>query len=305
MNKVSTIIVTYNGEKWIRKCLDSLLKSSVPTGIIIVDNNSSDNTVKIIEKEYASLKLIRNSKNLGFGKANNQGIRIALENDSDFYFLLNQDAWVEEKTIEKLMEMSKKHQEYGILSPLHINPASMELDEKFAGYIHSDPADSFITEVIADKSLNIYSTGFINAACWMLTRSAIMKNGGFDPLFFHYGEDLDYCNRLHRKNLLTGYCSGVRVFHVRDYQPKKISGIKKYFLIKYPQILNEVKSNVGTGSELTGYIITYLKNGMKLIFRTKLVEGIAILKISLKLTTKFDTIIEHIRSETENRPHYL
>lgn len=81
--KVNTIIVTYNGAQWIEKCLDSLHECKVKTHILIVDNASTDNTLSIIREKYPEVELIESAKNLGFGKANNIGLRKALDERAD------------------------------------------------------------------------------------------------------------------------------------------------------------------------------------------------------------------------------
>jgi len=91
--KVSVIIVSYNFEQWIDRCLGSLRRSTSPISVIVVDNGSKDKTTQIIEKNYPEVHLIKTGANLGFGKANNIGIRYAMEQGADYFFLLNQDAW--------------------------------------------------------------------------------------------------------------------------------------------------------------------------------------------------------------------
>ncbi len=81
MAKILTIIVSYNFEPWIHKCLPSLLDSSYPTDILVVDNNSGDNTTQIIKETYPTIRLIESSENLGFGKANNIGLDIVLKEE--------------------------------------------------------------------------------------------------------------------------------------------------------------------------------------------------------------------------------
>ena len=84
MNRTYIIIVTYNGMKWLEACLSSCRKYSV----IVIDNNSSDNTVSFIEQKYPNTILLKQNKNLGFGAANNIGINYALQNNADYVFLL-------------------------------------------------------------------------------------------------------------------------------------------------------------------------------------------------------------------------
>ena len=87
---VFTIIVTFNGEQWIRNCLLSIRESSISSHIIVVDNSSTDETINIIILEFPEVTLIQNEINLGFGKANNIGIQFALKKSATFLLLLNQ-----------------------------------------------------------------------------------------------------------------------------------------------------------------------------------------------------------------------
>ena len=102
--KILTIIVSYNFEKWIERCLGSLKASSHPTDIIVIDNCSNDRTVEIIKTQYTYVRLIENHANLGFGKANNIGMQLALREGYDAVFLLNQDAWIGSDTLATLAE---------------------------------------------------------------------------------------------------------------------------------------------------------------------------------------------------------
>ena len=85
--KISVVVVTYNGEIWIKKNIDSLLKSNYPIDVIVVDNASTDQSIALL-KDYKNIQLIQNNTNLGFGKANNIGIDIAIKNGADALFLL-------------------------------------------------------------------------------------------------------------------------------------------------------------------------------------------------------------------------
>lgn len=110
---IKAIIVTYNPAQWLDKCLGSLKKSSVKLDVIVIDNGSTDGSIEIIKNDYPNVRLIINSENKGFGAANNQGLSIALNERADYAFLLNQDAWIEPNTIEKLIEVSQNNKGFG------------------------------------------------------------------------------------------------------------------------------------------------------------------------------------------------
>ncbi|MFY9515694.1 MAG: glycosyltransferase [Dysgonamonadaceae bacterium] len=132
--KVCVIIVSYNFEPWIPLCLSSVKASTQPATIVVVDNASQDRTCEIIRSQYPEVVLIKNDKNLGFGKANNQGMKYALENDFDYVFLLNQDARLHPRTLEILICAASHNKDYGILSPVHLNGDGDRLDFGFAEY---------------------------------------------------------------------------------------------------------------------------------------------------------------------------
>lgn len=118
--RVLTVIVSYNFEPWIERCLSSIRDSDYPSGVVI-DNASTDRTVSIIAERYRWIRLVRSRKNLGFGQANNIGMRMALEEDYDYVFLVNQDAWIEANTVGTLVGLAEKYPDYGVLSPVHLD----------------------------------------------------------------------------------------------------------------------------------------------------------------------------------------
>ncbi len=216
---LTTIIVTYNGFQWLDKCLGSLRSSSLPTQVIVIDNASQDGTPAYIQAHYPEVDLICSDKNLGFGQANNLGIQKALAQGAAYCFLLNQDAWVAEDTLAILIEKATTAPEYGILSPIHLNGSGELLDAAFYEYItHKNKYGREVYSHLAlnrDRSL-IQPTDFINAAAWLMSRACLERVGGFSPLFFHYGEDRDYAQRLHYHGLCIGFCWQAHIYHDRE-----------------------------------------------------------------------------------------
>ena len=100
--KVYVIIVWYNGAKWVTRNIQSLLNSNIPVQIICIDNCSTDQTETLL-KQFPRITYIKAPSNLGFGKANNIGIDLALKQQADYVFLLNQDTWIYPETIENLV----------------------------------------------------------------------------------------------------------------------------------------------------------------------------------------------------------
>lgn len=217
--KTYCIIATYNAEIWIEKCLRSVRNSSIQCVIVVVDNNSADQTIGIIESDFPEVVLIRNEENVGFGKANNIGIRKAFQENADFFFLLNQDAWVETNTIECLVEQMQNHPEYGILSPLQFYD-SKTLDRKFNSYLNGKGYE-MIQRLGADEGDIIHQVRFVNAAVWMISRDCIEKVGLFAPIFDQYGEDLNYAHRCKYHDVKIGVYPKAIAYHEREQNPPK------------------------------------------------------------------------------------
>lgn len=213
--KILTIIVTYNGSKWIKRCIDSIQLSNRSTDVFVVDNGSVDDTVFLL-KSYPGIILYESKTNLGFGQANNIGMRYAVENSYDYVFLLNQDAWTENDTLSTLMSISISDKEYGILSPLHYYSDQKSLEYnfsvQFSPWFCKDIISDYVTKN-QNEMKNIYPLNFINAAAWLIPKKTLETVGGFDPLFFHYGEDNNYCHRVKYHGFKIGIVPFAKIYH--------------------------------------------------------------------------------------------
>ncbi|MBE8722832.1 glycosyltransferase family 2 protein [Sphingobacterium pedocola] len=277
MKRVLSIIVTYNFEPWLDKCLSSLLHSSYPADLIVIDNASIDNTVERIRQNYPQVILLASRINLGFGKANNLGFEYALDKGYDLVLLVNQDAWVQSSCLASLMEKPYP-KDIGIISPMHYDGTEQVLDKGFADYMQ---------QMNTDQDLVI--PPFVNAAFWLIPLSILKEVGGFSPLFYHYGEDNDYVHRLHYHGYKIAVNRKAIAYH--DRQNRTSDGSKKaffkrefvYFLTEYANInysfpkaftyavLASVKKSLQAIHKDRRAFVAYLKVALKLIMETRAV----------------------------------
>lgn len=242
------IVVTYNGMKWIGKSL-----ASIPPKyeVVVVDNASRDSTVQFIEENFPDIIVFPEKENLGFGKANNKGIRYALENGAEHIFLLNQDAYLLDDTLESLIELQKSNPDFGILSPIHLTAKKDKLDANFAKFVSPEYNSAFYSDHVLKKSLqDIYEVPFVNAAAWLLSKKCIDKVGGFDPLFYHYGEDDNYCQRVRYHGMKVGIAPNAYVIHDRENRMEKLAipGTALYFekiLLSYKILSADINNQQG------------------------------------------------------------
>lgn len=213
MNKsvsIFVIIVTYKGHQWYDRCFTSLRESSMPLKTIVVDNASDDGTVEYIREHFPEIHLIESKENLGFGRANNLGMRYALDNGCDYVFLLNQDTWIENDTLQQLIKVHEKHPEYGILSPIVLNSAKDHINMMIGLNYDNRP---LISDLYFGKFEDVYETNYVSACSWLMPRKTLEMIGGFDPIFFHYEEDDNYIHRAYFHGLKIGISPKARMVH--------------------------------------------------------------------------------------------
>ncbi len=215
--KVYLIIVTYNAMKWAERCFSSLRISSVSVNCIVIDNGSTDGTQNFIKANFPEVDFIQSQENLGFGKANNLGIEKAYKEGADFFYLMNQDAWIYEDSIQKLLNVYNNYpnkEEIGVLSPMHLDGSEKKLDLHFENYLGKYAKNNrLLSDLYLHQQGLWYEIDFVNAAHWFLPKETIEKIGGFNPFYFHYGEDYDYVNRILFREKKILVCPEALVIH--------------------------------------------------------------------------------------------
>lgn len=254
INNLLVIIVTYNAMPWIEKCIGSVLDSTVTSDIILIDNGSNDGTQQYVKQNYCNVIFKQSENNIGFGRANNIGLQYALENNYDYIYLLNQDAWVMPNTFELLIEHQKNNPQYGILSPIQMQAGMQAFDRNFSNLCTPE----LFSELYFGKVKSIYSVHFVMAAHWLISRQCLFTVGGFSPTFPHYGEDTNYIDRAIYHGFKIGIVPYVEAVHDRvnriDSREKKIYDSYIYCLI----ILSEVNKGFNILRMLDSFIKSFM-----------------------------------------------
>lgn len=217
MNKISVIIVTFNNERTIKECLSSLVKFSPDSEIIVVDNGSTDLTLKIVRGFQKRVTLIEAGHNLGFAKGNNLGVKAAL---GEYLVFLNPDAILTKAgDLEHLRELMEKNPECGLLGPKLIYP-----DKTPQPRVRNLPTIyRAFKEYILDKKgayafyeprcQTLCSVESISGACMMIRKELFERVGGFDEKYFMYYEDLQICRCVRARGYKVGFVPEVTVEH--------------------------------------------------------------------------------------------
>jgi len=233
--KLSVVIVNYNVKHFLEQCLHSVEKASknIETEVFVVDNNSVDGSKGMLIRKFPEVKLILNSRNLGFSKANNQAIKRAT---GDYVLLLNPDTVVEEDTFEKVVAFMDEHPEAGGLGVKMIDGKGKFLPESKRGLPTPWVAFNKVFGLSAlfpkSKVFGKYHLTFLDkdtihqidvlAGAFMLMRKeALDKVGLLDEEFFMYGEDIDLSYRITKGGYCNYYFPETTIIHYKGESTKK------------------------------------------------------------------------------------
>ena len=222
MLDVSIIIVNYNTNKLIMESIRSVVedKSKASREIIIIDNASSDGSLPTLENlkgKVQNYSLIVNNQNLGFAKANNQGLAIA---KGKYKLLLNSDARLITGTLDTLINFANDRENLGMVAPKLRN-----IDGSTQGSVFRFPTvfraisqywlfNKGILDKYAPDARDPIKVEAVVMACAIITQLAINKVGYLDERYFMYFEDIDYCRKLKKVGLDIYYLPACEVVHV-------------------------------------------------------------------------------------------
>ncbi len=224
--KLSIIIVSWNVKNFLSKCLYSLYeyRKNLNIEVIVVDNNSTDGSVEIIRNKFPDSKIIANKKNLGFAKANNQGIAVS---NADLILLLNPDTEIMEGTLQKMVEFMQKNEKAGIAGCKHLNP-----DFTFQPSVRRFPNFLIILMLITkiakifpnnrlflsylakdiDNSKN-QQVDQVAGSFFLIKKKLIDQIENFDEKFFIWFEEVDMCKRAKNAGWQVWYVAQAQMIH--------------------------------------------------------------------------------------------
>lgn len=236
--KLSIIILSWNTSAITKQTLESVYREtkniSAPGGpalgwdfeVILIDNNSADDSVAMIKRDFPRVVLVENKDNLGFAKGNNQGMAIA---KGEYTMLLNSDTIVLDGAINKLAGYLNDHPEVMMVGPRLLNKDGTF--QHACRRVLPDPVNSFFylfglnkifkrskiaseyKQLAADPEISGPAQA-LSGAAMMFRRTVYEKIGGLDERFFMYGEDLDFCKRVYDNGWITMYLADAKITHL-------------------------------------------------------------------------------------------
>lgn len=273
--EVTISIVNWNTREFLQRCLQSIFdnKPEIDFEIIVVDNASKDDSIGMLEENFPQIKVIKNSQNVGFAKANNQAIK---QSTGKYILLLNPDTqFIMKKTLERMISWMKVLPNAGILAPQLLNPdgSIQKSVRRFPNpwgifCYYSGLARLFKT----NRFFNNYLMEYWNhnefaqveqpmGACLLVKRKVFEEVGLLSEEFFMYYEDVEFCWRVREQGWKIFFIPEVKILHYGGQSASLVKGSNFYERSK----------------NLVKFMRIYYRNSRPRIFLVKLSLGLGTL----------------------------
>ncbi|MGB9706543.1 MAG: glycosyltransferase family 2 protein [Microgenomates group bacterium] len=250
MIKVGIIILHYRGKDLTFKCfesLENLKKNKFFLIKILVDNNSPEPLVGF-RKRFKDVIVLKNAQNLGFAEGNNVGMRYALKNGADYVLILNNDTTIDKNLLVYLIKQFNLINQSGILGPkiyfapgyeYHKNRYKPNERGKVFWYAGGliDWKNVYcshrgVDEVDGGQYDKVEETDFVSGCAMLVKREVFEKIGLFDPSYFLYLEDVDFCQRAKKAGFKVVYVPEGKVWHYNASSSEVGGALHDYFITR-------------------------------------------------------------------------
>ncbi|MES2949392.1 MAG: glycosyltransferase family 2 protein [Pseudomonadota bacterium] len=281
MNDITTIIVSYNTAGLLNECIGKLHSSSQSLQVeeIFVDNASKDQSVELIRREFSDSRLIVNTQNVGFGRANNQALPFAT---GRYVLLLNTDAFVAADTLVKTLTYMDAHPKCGILgvrlegSDGVLQPCCRYFPTPWNTFLRSTGLNRFFKNVqmvddMAWAHDTVRSCDWVVGCYYLVRKEVIEKIGLFDPRYFLYFEEVDHCFAAKKAGWDVVFFPHTTVVHLGGESAKSdgviTQGGRQLEALQIESELLYFRKNHGFGAALAATVLTVAANVFNLFKR--------------------------------------
>ncbi|MCI0708308.1 MAG: glycosyltransferase family 2 protein [Ignavibacteriae bacterium] len=272
---LTVIVVSYNTKQLLFECLSSVYSETkeISFEVIVVDNNSTDGSIEMLEKDFPQAKKILNSENKGFAAANNQAIRIAA---GRYILLLNSDTKILDGAIDTIVKFMEKHPDTSIVGCKLLNAdGTLQYSCRSFPSVWNLFSESFFLYKLYPRTTlfgSYYMTYFdhetarrvdvVMGAFMMIRRDMFEKIGLLDEQFFMYNEEVDFCFRAHQLGLQTYFVPEARVIH---YGGSSIESTEKYVDQLHSTQLLFLRKHFGGFQLFMAVVLKYVGIGLRVV----------------------------------------
>ncbi len=188
---VYIIVLNYNGLEWLKKCIPSLLTTDYQNyKILLVDNNSTDESIQYTKNNFPGIEILKLDKNLGYAGGNNKGLRYAYRHNAEYIAVINNDTEVDPNWLNKLVQIGENNFAAGAMGPLILSGDRKYIQGPMKGF--NNPSH---LELSDQQNAKAKTTGKLVGCTILFKRKALEKVGLFDRAYFCYQEEYDWCQR--------------------------------------------------------------------------------------------------------------
>lgn len=221
---VSVIIINWNTRDLLAECLETVLKhaGSVTVELIVVDNASTDGSQIMLQQRFPQVRLIANEANVGFARANNQGMVVS---QGRYALLLNSDAFVTPGSLENLIGLADAQPRAGIVGAhlLNADGTFQASHTPFPGLWQEFLILSGLGRLFynpnypsrgPEEAKGPQAVDYVEGACLLVRPQAFRETGGLDEGFFMYAEEVDWCYTMYQKGWQVWYHPEAKIVHL-------------------------------------------------------------------------------------------
>jgi len=246
--ELSILIVNYNTRELLQNCINSIFENTedITYEVIVVDNNSTDGSEKMVLNMFPQVQLLCNQENMGFARANNQAYR---QSKGKYLLFMNSDTLALNSPFEKMIDYMKDHPEVGIVGPKILDNKDqptrsymrlLDVKKLFFGSKHFK---SFIDVEKHRIHFPLYyydmiqEVPWLSGACMMVRRKVFREAGLFDERYFLFLEDMDLCLQVAKLGYRIIYFPKAEIIHLfggsSEVDSKKLSRIHRDSMLLY------------------------------------------------------------------------
>jgi hypothetical protein len=237
--KIVAIIVTWNKQQHVIRCIDSVLASTYPIKkVIVVDNASSDGTAKTIKDRYCNstiVELLENPKNLGGSGGFYTGIKAALDHQPGYLWLLDNDVTVDPDALKNLIFVMEQEQSAGIVGSKVYFAQAPEIIWGLGAYVNYRLGHiSVVGDKVKDSGQysRVMKLDYVPMCSFLISTEVVQQIGLVDPEYFVYSDDVDYCTRAKQAGFEVYNAPNSVAWHDVTLHSQRLSPFAAYYFTR-------------------------------------------------------------------------
>lgn len=249
---VYILVLNYCSLRDTLACVETIREIEYPNfRLLVIDNNSPDGSGEELASKINAIELLRLPENIGYAGGNNAGFKIALNNSAEYVFVVNPDVRLPSDSLSRYIELLESDFTIGALNPIQLSSESL-IDDSFARAVLATSQPYHLKGT--RESITLFG------AALMLPSRTLRTVGGFDPLFFAYGEEEDLCRRIRNRGLKLVVTPEAPVTHHRTKEKETVSNFVLFLRLKGTYLYNLKAPHLGFRYALKHFFIDFFKD---------------------------------------------